>query len=758
MSSKPVKHAANDARLTLQTLGKTSLFYLSKDQSVIELLSAGKPLALLVFLAHSPKRTVTRDLLLELLWAEHETAAAKHALRQTVWYIRKRIGDASLDVSNGMVRLLTELDLDTDRFLAAIENGDLARAADLYTGPFMPDLALPGGAEFEHWALAERVRLESLLFRTGEVVSRQLHSEGQFRQAEKLARRLRDMAPLRESGWRLLLESLVSSGDVVRAAVEATELEQLLESEERVPERATVEVIRLAKQLPANGCDTEDGHSLMAELVGREREFATIIGAWDRAQTGSGCHIAVTATAGLGKTRLLSDVSSRLRATGTTVIHVRANHGERHVTYGFASHLAKALVDTPGGKGIAPGCAATLVALNPALSSFYDVAAETAKEPELLRRRVIAIAELLTAVAHERPIALLIDDVHWMDDASRSVVVGVAVRVPDLHVLMVTASRPIPATTVKETARERITLPPLTEGQIGVLVCSIGSLPDVGWADRLPLLLFQSTQGSPLLVLETLYLALDRGTLELGDTGWSCCDEAVLARELEEGSALGHRVERLDRAESWVLLLLATAGTPVSLTRLARMMSRSPDSLQGDLANLEQRGFVSHFGDEYEPAHDEIANLAKKLATPEALRSANGTVGRALVDDAWDDRSTLTLAGQFLSAAKDDARLRSVFRRFVWLTRRRGDHRTLRELAAELLGHDASRTQTTELVRTLPPHMRLGLTSAKRIAAALATVVLVAVAAITAFTRSSVPPADAILVAYDRAAGADGKY
>ncbi|HTX68826.1 MAG TPA: hypothetical protein VMH50_06730, partial [Thermoleophilia bacterium] len=71
-----------DARLTLVTLGGWELLA-SRDGAPTPLFGPSKPLALLAYLALSPGRTVQREHLLDLLWADLEPAAANHAYRQT---------------------------------------------------------------------------------------------------------------------------------------------------------------------------------------------------------------------------------------------------------------------------------------------------------------------------------------------------------------------------------------------------------------------------------------------------------------------------------------------------------------------------------------------------------------------------------------------------------------------------------------------------------------------------------------------------
>jgi predicted ATPase len=57
-----------------------------------------------------------------------------------------------------------------------------------------------------------------------------------------------------------------------------------------------------------------------------------------------------------------------------------------------------------------------------------------------VRQRGVAVAELLTAVADERPLALLVDDLHWADAQSRQIMVGAANRLGVTHRLWLDAT------------------------------------------------------------------------------------------------------------------------------------------------------------------------------------------------------------------------------------------------------------------------------------------------------------------------------
>jgi DNA-binding SARP family transcriptional activator len=754
MAARQSVAARFDRPLVLKTLGGTQLARPLGDNGVTPLLTPGKPLALLVYLAASPDRTASRDHFCDLLWADLEPDAARHSLRQTVWYLRQRLGaDALVLERDGQVTLAAPIASDRDAFLSAIEKGDLECAVTLYTGDFVPDYAAPGGAEFEQWADLERFRLRLHFLRAGEQLVRAWLSHARFRDAHHLARRLRDADPARESGWRLLIEVLLSSNDGLGAAVEVEALKRRLAADNREPEPATRALLRDAidEQLSASA-PPDTAPRLVAELVGRGKEFAVIMEAWQTAKSGRGLHLHVDGTAGIGKTRLLEDAFARLRAQGAQVLLLRAKPGERQIEYAFASDLAAALCAQAGSAGISPATAGTLVALNPALSSRFTQPPDRATGAEALRRRAIALCETIAVVAGDHPLAVLLDDLHWSDPASRRVLTVILDRLPRHPVLVVTTARPGIGESFGEIG-QALQLQPLSTEDVGAFVASLAVVPDAPWGARFPALLHDATGGIPLLLLDSLEWLLERGLLHRSANAWTCNDPYALEAELAAGSALRRRIANLERRPRWVLLLLAEAGTPIARDQLARMIGSSMAELEEALATLELRGLARRRGEEWEPAHDEIAESAHGEAGGDAIRAANAAVGRVLAQAAGDDRHLLFRAGRHLVVAGEDASLGGVFRRWLLVARRQGERRATRDLAAELLGNGRTGDRVRTLMSTLPLYVRLGLTSARRVAVAAAVPLALAAGAAAVLLRVPERPPDAVLVLYSHVSG-----
>jgi PAS domain S-box-containing protein len=740
--------SSTESRLVLSTLGRVVLESVSASGDRTELLYAGKPLAILVYLVCAPERRVSREHLIDLLWADQDLDAARHSVRQAVWFLRQRLGEGSISAQENELELRAPIECDRDAFLDAVQGVRLEEAIELYRGDFLPDFATPGGADLEQWADAERSRLRRLYVRLAESLVRDWLARGRTRKALALALRVRDADPRSEGGWRLVLEALLAADDRLAADIEARSLEWQLLKADRRPEPATRALLDRAHVAAVDLHVQRPTRVLTAELIGREREFSTVLRAWDATRREAGGRaVFVTGAAGLGKTRLLSDVHARLRASGGRTVLVRANPGERAVPWALASELAAALARLPGAAAVSTASASALVALNPALSSCYSAAPDYATGVEALRRRQLAIADLTRAVADEQPLAMLIDDVHWADDESRQVLSHLLSRTFALPVLAVTSARPGPRGAVGQVSGEPLTLEPLTVADTAALLASLGHIPHAPWAERLPRDLNVAARGVPLLILETLQLLQEHGALVLDEGVWTCTDEAHLAAELATGGALVRRIQGLERGSRWLLVVLAVAGAPLRLDVLARISGRDGSAVDADLHALELRGLASHDGLEWRPAHDEIAARALEAASPGALRAANAGLGRHLAATGRDDPGVLHRAGRHLANADEDRELTRVLRRRLGLQRRHGERRSARTIATELLGDAATPTRISRLVRSLPLPVRLGLVTPLRIAAVVVAVAGAAIGTTAAILHAKATPPDTWLVA-----------
>jgi DNA-binding SARP family transcriptional activator len=698
--------------IRLITLGGASLR--SSDAAGTVLFRPGKPLALIIYLASSPRHSASREHLLNLLWADVDPERGLRTLRQTVFNIRQALGEHSIASEGRDLSFTIPIAFDRDDFATAIASGENERAVALYTGSFLPDFGVPGGAEFEQWADRERDRLHSAYTRAAESVIRSSLDHARYNAAVSEARRLRDFDRHNESSWRILLEALSSSGDSVSAVIEAEELERFLASEEREPESLTRSAIARAKKTRAASAVTvQEPQRLIAELTGRDREFSRLTSAWTAVKAGHFHHIHITASPGLGKTRLLRDAYTRLRASGARALWIGAIAGDRRLAYALASDIVGKAGNLSGAGGISTAAASTLIALNPKLSSSFSATPDRSVDDEAMRNRVHAVAELFEALADEMPIAVFIDDMHWSDTVSRQLLKSAFSRVGESRILLITSARLIPDGSLNLPATVNISLEPLDEDQVWQMVSSFASIADKIIGQRFIHALHEHTGGSPLLVLENVHLALDRNLLDIRDAAWHFSDVDLLVDSISRGDALEQRLRKLDPRLFHILLLLGIAEEPISVTMVTSASGADRATVEADLGRLEQHGLAASEGDSWQCAHDTIAEAVIRMA-PErdhsALHAALGTT----MAHATADLDSLRIAMRHLSAANNRGDVERLFARSVKMARASGDRRSNTQLAASMLGEISPSHEASRLVASLPVTQRFGISNRTR--------------------------------------------
>src|SRR5581483_5694295 len=147
-------------------------------------------------------------------------------------------------------------------------------------------------------------------------------------------------------------------------------------------------------------------------LVGREAQLATLAAMVADARVGRGRAVLILGEAGIGKTSLAEAAADRARDAGMTVAWGRNPDSEAPAYWPWTQALgAEFPGEGPGGR------------------------------PELFA----ATVEALQRVGTTRPLALVLDDLHWADAASVALLQFVVSAVPGLPVLLVLTARDDPS-------------------------------------------------------------------------------------------------------------------------------------------------------------------------------------------------------------------------------------------------------------------------------------------------------------------------
>jgi DNA-binding SARP family transcriptional activator/tetratricopeptide (TPR) repeat protein len=193
-------------------------------------------IAVLALLAAARGRALGREKLVGHLWPEHPCDAARHLLSESLYVLRKELGDAAFVAAGDEIALdPAVVGSDLARFEEALERGAWAEAAGLYHGPFLDGFYVSDAPGFERWADAERDRLARAYARALETLATEAEGTGDAPRASEWWRRLLAEDPYSSRTTVRLMRALDGAGEraaaIRQAAIHAALLRGELEAE-----------------------------------------------------------------------------------------------------------------------------------------------------------------------------------------------------------------------------------------------------------------------------------------------------------------------------------------------------------------------------------------------------------------------------------------------------------------------------------------------------------------------------------------------
>ena len=490
---------------------------------------------LLGLLAADAGRVVSVDRLLTELWGDDATEASLSSLQVCVSRLRRALGDTSSGGATvprpvrvtrrapGYVLELPEGALDAWRLTRLAEAAratvanDPAAAMDLLdeglslvTGEPLSDVVDALGPV----AAAEARRLADLVLRARETRVEALLGVGRAPDAATAAEHLLVGEPLRESLHALRLLALYRSGRQTDALAAYQALRERLSEDVGVDPGPALR--RLHAQLlqqdpaldwiPLQAPAVPDEAPTAAEptrpsrhageqpLLGREAEVDLLGGAVLRSAAGHGAVWVVSGEAGIGKTRLAQEVTAMARAAGTAVAVGQTNETSDSTPYWPWAQVLRTLPGIPG-DGPAGVVMGTAEASGTTQATLHD-----------------AIAALLVGEAHRSgQLLVVLEDLHWADEASLLLLSTVAGRVHDAPLVLLCTYRAedaaptgafgsMLAQLARTPATERLRLTGLTdETSRDLLAVRLGWHPDEALAAKAA----ERTGGNPFFLQDS---------------------------------------------------------------------------------------------------------------------------------------------------------------------------------------------------------------------------------------------------------------
>ncbi len=555
------------------------------------------------------------------------------------------------ELARGLAKSLSRRDATGQLSPTGLEQ--LAQSLKLYRGEFLQGFYLRGGRGFEEWLVVERERWQlQIQGALRELVGAAL-LQRRYQMGLEHALRWVELAPLNEVARRQAMLIYARTGQWAAALRQFETWKALLYEEMGLPPAAETVALYEAiqtKQLPPEaaqpGALPEQGERpalplFLAEqaapetpaiFVGRERELAALASVLRDARNGTAQFRFIVGEAGLGKTMLVREFARQAQFDDPGLLTV-FGHGHAHIGLGDPYHPFREALTTLCGNvqdvwegGLIdrrqarclweamPRTIPTLMAQAPHLIGSFvpgqalleratEIAPQEAiwleqltqlvtgeSEPKLHQKNIFSqTIAFLKAVTRQQPLLLILEDLHWADPASCSLLFHLSRNLSRSPILLVGTYRPEAMTFRWDGERHPLAgLVDELKRQHGDIWLDLGEMTEdegrqfvAAYLDSEPNrldqnfreALFEKTNGHPLFTAELVHDMQARGDLKRNEAGYWVAGETMDWQALPtrvEG-VIETRLHRLDEAQQTLLTTACVEGERFTACVVARV-------------------------------------------------------------------------------------------------------------------------------------------------------------------------------------------
>ena len=329
------------------------------------------------------------------------------------------------------------------------------------------------------------------------------------------------------------------------------------------------------------------------QLIARALHLEALQDVLGDASAGGGRCVVLTAEAGGGKSRLLQELCASPGVAGYWLLQGNCTENSADLVYAplhdlLRRHLASLTTQERDAAALG-SLADRLAKLVPELAwSAPEVTPGAGPSPELERQRLFeALMQFLVQLAATRPVLMIVEDIHWSDEASLEFLHLLARRLPALPICLLLTARPHAGSAVldrflSQLNRERLAvelpLPPLSRDGVDAM---LRALFDWDTPVNPPLLnaIYALTEGNPFFVEEVASALVARGDIAWVAGRWQA--KALTQLDIPHSLRLivqGH-LRQLSAEATDLLALAAVAGRSFDFDLLARLTGYDESTL-----------------------------------------------------------------------------------------------------------------------------------------------------------------------------------
>jgi class 3 adenylate cyclase len=318
----------------------------------------------------------------------------------------------------------------------------------------------------------------------------------------------------------------------------------------------------------------EERHRLIerveSNLVGRRWEMSAVEGLLDRAVEGHGGVVGVVGPPGIGKSRLVREVSAMAANRGVEVFTAFCESHASQVPFYAVARLLRTATGVDGldeqtardrvRNRVSDADPEDVLLLEDLLGIADPNVALPAIDPDARRRRLTALVNAASLV-REAPAVYVIEDAHWIDAVSESMLADFLTVIPQTPSLVIVTYRPEYAGALTRVhGAQTVALAPLSDTETAALVLQLlGSDPSVA---ALGQTITERASGTPFFAEEIVRELAERGVLR-GEPGAyvSTQDTAEITVPATLQAAIAARIDRLKANAKRTLSAAAVVGT-----------------------------------------------------------------------------------------------------------------------------------------------------------------------------------------------------